>query len=337
MISVRVAFDVLSLLIFSRRKAEGGGAVVAQSVGDSVEKAATNEPRIQEVIEDSLVLLDYLARRGDDVGHSTIDTIVGASRAYQDGGLSADKEAALWASFNQLSKAAAPATPETVRFSQRRAGDASTHGSSRKITYAVAGKYRTIAFIFFVLFVIFSAYWSAATASLKSVSQPKADSENDIIDNASSMRAIKILSLGVPYLLGNLELPPGGGSSKFAQSVTNDRFAINFMTGVADAVFAFVLPLVAGGLGASVYVVRAIAKEIEREAFSPRLTIRFDLRIYLGAIAGLVICRLFLADASGLVSTLTPIGIAFIAGYSIEVFFSFLDRFVGAFSADARK
>ncbi len=327
------------------------------SIDNSNEQQTTSGLRLKEAIEDFLILLDYLARRGDDVGHSTIDAVISAERADQSNGFDASKEAALWVALNQLSKAAAPATPETIRFSQRRAGEGPSEGANRKITHAVASKYRSVTFVFFVLFVILSAYWSAVTASLGTLTEAteklesktttSIEKQNAAVDIASSMRALKVLSLGSTSFFDhsssdnhssdNSSLDKPETKTHIVQSTTSDRFIRNLMKGVVDAIYLFILPLVAGGLGAGVYVVRLISKEIEREAFSPKLTIRFDLRIYLGSIAGLIICRLFLTEASNFGNTLTPIGIAFIVGYSIEVFFSLLDRIVGAFSTETRR
>lgn len=102
----------------------------------------------------------------------------------------------------------------------------------------------------------------------------------------------------------------------------------------------YFLPLLYGLLGASAYVLRNIAIEIKTLTYAVDSNIRYRLRVQLGMLSGLAVG--WFADSSGglMVSehalsfeTLSPLALAFLAGYSVEVLFSFMDKLINAFSS----
>jgi hypothetical protein len=112
----------------------------------------------------------------------------------------------------------------------------------------------------------------------------------------------------------------------------------------------FVLPLFYGLLGAFVYVLRTLTIEIKTLTYTRESNISYRLRIQLGALAGLAIGWFtgpnasFSLDtvSSGALSTfssggvsaqtLSPMALAFVAGYSVDVLFALMDRIIYAFS-----
>lgn len=112
----------------------------------------------------------------------------------------------------------------------------------------------------------------------------------------------------------------------------------------------FVLPLFYGLLGAFVYVLRTLTIEIKTLTYTKESNISYRLRIQLGALAGLAIgwftgpnasfsLDTFSSEAlstfsSGGLSaqTLSPMALAFVAGYSVDVLFALMDRIIYAFS-----
>lgn len=98
----------------------------------------------------------------------------------------------------------------------------------------------------------------------------------------------------------------------------------------------YLLPLLLGLLGASVYVLRTMSYEIKQKIFLPGNTVNYKLRLYLGMIAGLTFAWLFswlipAGDNEGFRAA-SPLAIAFIVGYSVEVLFSGLDKIIGYFT-----
>jgi len=102
----------------------------------------------------------------------------------------------------------------------------------------------------------------------------------------------------------------------------------------------YFLPLLYGLLGASAYVLRNIAIEIKTLTYAVDSNIRYRLRVQLGMLSGLAVG--WFADSSGGLmmsenalsfNALSPLALAFLAGYSVEVLFAFMDRLINAFSS----
>lgn len=98
----------------------------------------------------------------------------------------------------------------------------------------------------------------------------------------------------------------------------------------------YLLPLLYGLLGACTYVLRVLSHEIHRLTYSTDSDIRYRLRLYLGVLSGLVVAWFFSGEgiAFGLES-FPPLALAFFAGYSVEVIFAIMDKFISNFSSDA--
>jgi len=105
---------------------------------------------------------------------------------------------------------------------------------------------------------------------------------------------------------------------------------------ILTALFKYFLPLLYGALGASAYIVRSLTTEIRDSTYTLNSDIRYQLRFYLGAVAGLSIAW-FTSEPrpSTVLQSLSPLALAFLAGYSVELLFSLLDRIVTSFSGPA--
>lgn len=105
-----------------------------------------------------------------------------------------------------------------------------------------------------------------------------------------------------------------------------------------NAIFLeYFLPLFIGMLGACASILQKISRDIENVTLSPGATVNYSLRVYLGMIAGLAIVWLFRdwfapSENAGLLGQTSPLALAFIAGYSVELVFSLLDGVISAFS-----
>ncbi len=106
---------------------------------------------------------------------------------------------------------------------------------------------------------------------------------------------------------------------------------------ILTALLKYILPILYGALGASAYIVRVSADEIKSYTFSTGSIVRYELRFYLGAVTGLSIAWFTSdpksAETAGVLQSLSPLALAFLAGYSVDLLFSFLDRLASAFSS----
>jgi hypothetical protein len=94
----------------------------------------------------------------------------------------------------------------------------------------------------------------------------------------------------------------------------------------------YFLPLMYGLIGGFAFVLRSLANETKKMIYTPTSNIEFGLRIHLGALAGLVIGFLwgdFQGKSFGLVESLSPLAVAFLAGYSVDFLFRLIDSAIG--------
>lgn len=109
----------------------------------------------------------------------------------------------------------------------------------------------------------------------------------------------------------------------------------------------YVLPLLYGLMGACTYVLREIVREMRTRVFRAESEISYWVRIFLGMLAGLAIGWLFRSNMSlvgdtakesnELISRLGPSALSFVAGYSVELLFSAMDRIIVAFGSTSQQ
>lgn len=112
-----------------------------------------------------------------------------------------------------------------------------------------------------------------------------------------------------------------------------------------QAITAYILPILYGLIGACFYILRQLPKEIESLTFSMNSYIDYSLRMAQGPLAGILTTYLLTSGQEKLtqsndlsanpsetlglnadLSTLSPLAVAFIAGYSVEFIFRFIDK-----------
>ena len=92
---------------------------------------------------------------------------------------------------------------------------------------------------------------------------------------------------------------------------------------------SYLLPLLYGILGARTFVLRSLSKEIEEETFSGEKRTQHVLRASLGALAGILVgwfSFLIPNETTTFIGSISPLAIAFLVGYNIELFFAMMDR-----------
>ncbi|MCI5222210.1 MAG: hypothetical protein D3924_05945 [Candidatus Electrothrix sp. AR4] len=102
----------------------------------------------------------------------------------------------------------------------------------------------------------------------------------------------------------------------------------------------YILPLLYGWIGALAYVLRCINREIKEITYTRQSNEHYRLRIQLGALSGLAVGWFlsvnpehYTAHPSFSFGNLSPLALSFLAGYSVELLFSAMDKIVSAFSS----
>ena len=97
----------------------------------------------------------------------------------------------------------------------------------------------------------------------------------------------------------------------------------------------YVLPALYGFLGAFVYILRALLISNKSYSFTRTLRTNYRVRSSLGMLSGLVIGCFITPDASdNLAVSISPFALAFVAGYSIDLFFALVDKIVSTFTTE---
>jgi hypothetical protein len=88
-----------------------------------------------------------------------------------------------------------------------------------------------------------------------------------------------------------------------------------------------------GLLGACAFVLRKLSDEIDKLTYAHDARVRYALRLNIGLLSGLAV-GWFVKPGAGepSIASLSPLALAFIAGYGSELFFVALDRLVQAFA-----
>lgn len=107
----------------------------------------------------------------------------------------------------------------------------------------------------------------------------------------------------------------------FANNVQNDYNA------AFGAVAAYALPIVYALLGAYAFRLRLFGETIRKRTYHPSFA--DSARMITAVIAGAIVSLFYPAQGA----SLSPLAIAFLVGYGVEIFFKFLDGVIGSFGS----
>lgn len=106
---------------------------------------------------------------------------------------------------------------------------------------------------------------------------------------------------------------------------------------VLDTFQGYFLPLLYGLLGAFIFVLRTLMAEIKSMTYTVNSEIKFRLRLTLGALGGMIIGWFLKPDNTDSLASLSPMALAFLMGYNVDVLFSIMDRLVDNISQSVNK
>lgn len=98
----------------------------------------------------------------------------------------------------------------------------------------------------------------------------------------------------------------------------------------SDILYRLLLPALYGLLGSTIYVIRSLSLQLEDFTFTWTRRLLGSARIVLGPIMGVASLVLIDPKTDGL-KNLPPLAIALVAGYSVDLLLSFMDKLTSAF------
>ena len=100
---------------------------------------------------------------------------------------------------------------------------------------------------------------------------------------------------------------------------------------VLSTLQVYLLPLAYGLLGAATFVLRSLSREIRELTFLAENEVKYRLRLSLGSLCGLAVGWFLKSDTPGIAGSLSPLALAFVMGYNVELLFSLMDRTMAGF------
>jgi hypothetical protein len=153
----------------------------------------------------------------------------------------------------------------------------------------------------------------------------RAVTQNQLAQTAYRELALRLVPYGQLIASGNSD----------AKSDSGFEVAFAALKMILDFLAAYLLPALYGLLGACAFVLRQLCAELSTKAGARRFVndsrIRYSLRLNIGVLAGLAVGWFIDPTQEGsVVANLSPLALAFVAGYGSDLLFAVLDRIVNA-------
>ena len=168
----------------------------------------------------------------------------------------------------------------------------------------------------------------------KKIAKHKGYLNNDAGRHAKRMwyMAFAILGLMIAINLYRymFDMNAGDWAQNYTESFT-DLTLVYWLAGM-------ITPFAYGAFGATVRLLRITEQRLRERSFDPRRLAEHLNRLVLGTLSGGVIVLIYSTGGVGDTDVkLTEAALGFLAGYSVDLMFSLLDRLVKAISPDAEK
>jgi hypothetical protein len=312
---------------------------------------------------DASLLVRHLMQQGITLAPETLSAIETARAAEAANTLTPDARMKFFAAYGTLAKLAAPVTAESLKACSIECATPwkrwfwlppRNYSESEKAVL----RHHTWAGIALIVLLLVQIYWligATLISGIKRQDQHPSDQQSAAVaqttptpaparteeappatgseEDARQDTHVWLLNVWsalwrwIPDLYQRWFPDPEVSSNRFWELYIGTKFVLQILQ-------TYVLPLLYGWVGAMAFVLRSLIVAVKNKTFRGELNVEYRLRVYLGLLAGLVI-GWFLSpkgDAKQFgVADLTPAAISFLAGYSVEIMFSTMDRIVTGF------
>lgn len=327
---------------------------------------------LREAVADAQLLVAHAASHGIDLAPELVKSIVAAKELLQldlADPATYDRQSTFWDARNQLSKAVQPVTIASLKASTQTGPMVLYRSLFRALSRSAAtaqpispAERSVLWFRFLASLALFSlltvqVYWvvgsrviSETAEILNQVSANHLAQDTLSVDDpkgqlieAQGMALEKEISIrydilkrwntvwAAPLQLFGLEIAPPVDNPHY-EDLQRARLAGEF---VSQSIERYLLPLLYGWLGACLYVLRTLAREIKNLSYTAEQDMLYRLRVYMGTLAGLIVVWFMpVAQSDPNIKSLSVFAVALLVGYSIDLLFALLDRIINAFTAE---
>lgn len=296
---------------------------------DSLVKSRTHESipesDLQQLIREGIQLLQYVARHGDlTIDPEIAQGIYRAKYRIDTRHWSVEDETLLLQCYDRLAKQVYPVTVESIKavVPDTKDGKLELPGASRVITWY--RRYTVLTLIFLLIVQMYYLFGYALTQNLLT-SVGSTDALNSPMP--PDMEAnYQLLRNWNHIWLGGRNIPLD--AERTANEDSPVEYSANLIAAqsVLQILQNYILPLMYGLLGAFIFVLRSLLQQVRTLTYTASREVGYRLRLTLGCLAGMITGWLLKPEMGDM--ALSPMALAFIAGYSIEVLFTLLDRLI---------
>lgn len=282
-----------------------------------------SEKGIATLIEEGYLMLHYVARHGELTIEPQIAS--GIQQAKSKLGTrqwTAEEETQLLQSYDKLAKQIYPVTLESIQAVDMKyhRGNKVASGASKVIVWY--RRYTVVTLLCLLCVQMYYLFGFALTQSLAQYTQT--DIEASLQQNANQQANYELLKRwNQIWLIGQTLSLDGTDLDE-----PNVIYSANIIAAhsVLQMLQSYILPLLYGLLGAFIFVLRSLLLQVRSLTYTASREIGYRLRLTLGCLAGMIIGWVLKPEMGEM--TLSPMALAFLAGYSIEVLFTLLDRLI---------
>ncbi|MDW6093859.1 hypothetical protein [Vibrio rhizosphaerae] len=327
---------------FSRRSSGGVTSDTLSSADKTAPTAALIET--QTLINDGIRLLHYVARSGDlNVDPEIAAGIINAQNNLHSRNWGEEDENRLLRCYDKLASQVWPVTVESIKAVVPNAVNGQIESPRANRTIIWYRRYTVFTLIILLsvqIYYLFGygltqtllqyTHLSLSSTSVKQEQSPPVSPQNNKLYENHLRASYQLLQhWNQVWMFGNdFQLSPTDQQIPPGQEEQTIHFATHLIAAqsVLQMLQNYILPLMYGLLGAFIFVLRSLLQQIRTLTYTASREIGYRLRLTLGCLAGMITGWLLKPEVGTM--TLSPMALAFIAGYSIEVLFSALDMII---------
>ncbi len=316
----------------------------------------SNSLFLKRAVNDAQLMLAFATEHGLSIDDRLVEMVVQAKNWELNNEWTVEREIEFWSSYKLISKLIQPVTVDSLRCAQEREIEHFNWFKRLFISRSMSRSSVQFYQIFTILIMLTTAFvqiFSLKGATLLNTIQGSAKQIKESQKRMNELILIKD-NKSVEMEKIQIESEMNELDDKYKSSIALLQEWVAWVSTIEDSKLKtneqnrntmiiqkaqnyvlilnlYFLPLLYGLLGGFVFVLRNLIEETKNLIFSKESNIKYALRVQLGAIAGLSV-GLFWGDIEkqqlGFIENLSPLALAFIAGYSVEYLFSAVDKLV---------